>query len=206
MIIGISGPIGSGKDTLATYLYEQFRQRLMNDVQVKSFALKLKMIVAMLTGETLNNCLSQEGKNKLIPAFGMTIGQMQQKIGGGLRETCHRDIWAKALLSDYHPKDETEHPGTIDLKWDPKSLPTWIISDLRYPNEAAIIKSLGGILIRLEGDPAQVRANSTRDLNHRSETALNDYLHFDFQYTNEGTLEDLYQFGHKIIKEVGLKK
>ena len=55
----------------------------------------------------------------------------------------------------------------------------WVISDVRFLNEAESIRKRGGILIRLEGDPTGIRAKDTRDPNHESEIQLDDYEHFD---------------------------
>lgn len=51
--------------------------------------------------------------------------------------------------------------------------------------------SLGGYVIRLEGDPTNCRANG-RDLTHISETALDDYP-FEFVIQNNSTLDHLYE-------------
>jgi len=48
-----------------------------------------------------------------------------------------------------------------------------------FPNEAEAIKKRGGMVIRLEGDPTGVRLRSKRDQNHISETALDNFMHFD---------------------------
>lgn len=54
-------------------------------------------------------------------------------------------------------------------------------------------------MIRLEGDPAQVRANDARDLNHISETDLDQYNEWTEVVQNTGTLEELYEKMDKIF-------
>jgi hypothetical protein len=75
-----------------------------------------------------------------------------------------------------------------------------IVTDVRYPNEVDYIKQAGGAVIRLEGDPAKIRENSKRDLNHSSEIALDDYRDWDVLYENNKGLTELENFAKKIVK------
>lgn len=60
------------------------------------------------------------------------------------RNIIHPNIWVNALMKDYVP--EKEYIGHGDYtEWEP----SWIITDVRFPNEAAAIKSKGGIIIRI---------------------------------------------------------
>jgi hypothetical protein len=176
MIIGISGKIGSGKDTAAQIIMD-----LNPKFEKKSFAFKLKQIVALLTGTTLEDNLTQEGKLKHIDEFNMNLGKIQQVIGTqALRDSFDIDVWIKSLFVDYKQSNG--------------EYPLWVISDVRFKNEANYIKKMGGILIRLEGDPSKVRENSNRDLNHLSETDLDNYDKFDYIYQNITSLEELKNF------------
>jgi len=58
------------------------------------------------------------------------------------------------------------------------------ITDLRFPNEAEAIRGNGGRLIRID------RPEAPR-LDHLSESALDDWAHWDAVITNDGTPEDL---------------
>ena len=74
-------------------------------------------------------------------------------------------------------------------EWDqesktPSSSLCWIVSDVRFENELRAIKERGGIVIRLEGDPVGMRARSSRDPNHVSETALDKFEDFDLVLQN----------------------
>ena len=76
-----------------------------------------------------------------------------------------------------------------------RSFPNWIITDVRFPNEAKAIKDKGGIVIRVN------RTYYTEDKKyiigydpfetHPSETALDDYDGFDYVIENDGTVQDL---------------
>lgn len=169
MLIGLSGKIGSGKSTVADLM--KLRKR---EYQIKAFAHKVKEITSLMTGVSLGACYSQEGKNTYLKDWGMTVGEFQQKLGTeAIRNNLHPDAWVLALFSDY---TDNQH---------------WIITDVRFPNEAVAIKSRGGILVRMEGDPVGVRANSKRDLNHASETSLDNYDHWDYIIQNTSTLQAL---------------
>ena len=73
----------------------------------------------------------------------------------------------------------------------PLEYPNWIITDVRFPNEAKAVKDRGGILIRIN------RPGFENTGDHLSEIALDDYKNFDTIIINDGTIEDL----SKKIKE-----
>ncbi len=161
VIIGISGKIGSGKSTAARYLIDNMPHLHFEE---KFFAYNVKLIASIISGLPMSEMLSQDGKNRELPLYGgITVGRLQQVIGTNLfRDHFDDMVWVKSLFAPYDP-----------------ALHNWIVSDVRFKNEADYVKSQGGILVRLEGDPAGVRAKSTRDMNHPSETDLDDYKKFD---------------------------
>jgi len=64
--------------------------------------------------------------------------------------------------------------------------PNWIITDVRFPNEAKAITDRNGINIRLQrGGDYDIDNNV-----HESETAL-DLYKFDYVINNNGTIEEL---------------
>lgn len=194
LVIGISGKIGSGKDTLAgiiaknMQLVRSVRGHTKTEIYKKFFAYKLKCVVELLTGITMTMVdeitysepvfdYTQEQKNIYLPEYDMTLGTMLQKVGtDAIRNNIHLDSWILALFTDI------QHTNNNDV---------WLITDVRFKNEAESVKKHNGYLIRIDGDPMDVRKNSTRDLNHISETDLDDYDKFDFTISNDGTLEDL---------------
>lgn len=162
MIIGISGKIGSGKDTVgkiiqyltypewttpenvkvrneAPYSIEDWlhpnygisNNHPSNTWHIKKFAGKLKQIVALLTGCSIEDLESQEFKNKqlgeewnyyraglkLRPTlvtkeiseqlgdgriYKYTYREMLQKIGTeSMRDVIHENIWINALFTNY---------------------------------------------------------------------------------------------------------
>lgn len=173
-IIAVSGRIGSGKDALYRAIHEvdpRFEQRL--------FAYKLKQICALLTGTSIEEQLSREGKERYLMSWGMTIGAMQQRLGtDAIRSGLHPDAWIIALMSDY------------------KRRSFWVVTDARFPNEVSAILDRDGVVVRIDGSRTGPQG---RDPNHISETALDDWDYWDYRFTNGGGWEDLQRHAGNIL-------
>lgn len=164
MIIGISGKIRHGKDTVSDLIKE-----IDPRWKVMKFAAILKHIVCLLTGCTLEQLEDQEFKDRLIgPQWGdLTYRMMMIRIGTeAMRDNVHQDTWVNALFASYDSSKDF-----------------WIITDLRFINEARAIKRLGGILVR-------VNRPGMKNIDHISETMLDDYF-FDVYLQNDGSIDDL---------------
>lgn len=120
------------------------------------------------------------------------------------RDIIHPNIWVNATMAEYKPL-MTRHTELIDLSKNtrekvskdyPLKYPNWVISDVRFKNEAKAIKDKGGILIRVD------RPGFEETGQHLSETALDDYDGFDHIIMNDGTVEDLFT---KIDKCLNIK-
>lgn len=184
-IIAISGKIGSGKTTLANLLAQKVFELTSYKAKVINFADKLKEINYIVTGYY---GYSQEEKNIFLPEYGFTVGESLQKIGtDALRNNYHQNIWVNSTLTNL---DE----NTV-----------YIIADCRFPNEADEVKRRGGLVLRIEGDPADVRKNSKRDMSHPSETSLDSY---DFKHvihnTKQNGIEHLEKVAKSIVENLGL--
>jgi cytidylate kinase len=200
MIIAISGKIGSGKDTLSDIIKNDY----IKDIEKISFSKKLKHIVAILTNiypniKIYNNNNSKiydydyddrDWKNEKSELFNCTIGELLQNIGTNLRESYDKNIWIKALLSNI---DNDKN---------------YIISDLRFKNEANMINNKNNILIRINGDPKLIRKtnNSNRNLNHISETDLDNYDKFDYIIENNSSIKNLKYAIQLLIYKYKLQK
>lgn len=173
MIIGISGAIGAGKTELARILFIHY------GYEPKIFAGKLKEVAALLTGLPLHDMYDREAKNTYLERWGMTLGELQQRLGtNAVRDGLHYDAWIIALMNEYR----------LGMKW--------TISDLRFPNEARAIVRAGGILVRIDGSRT---GPGGRDPNHISETALNDWQEWDYRFNNETlTRRELEDHAHAI--------
>ena len=168
-LIGLSGRRGSGKDTVARLLQQQQPERLW---QVRSFGDSIKSVCAALTGESTAPYYSQTGKAEVVPLFHRTRGEMLQQVGSALR-AWEPLVWVDAFFAGLPPDACVLAP------------------DVRFANEADPIRARGGLMLRVEGDPLKQRGDGTRDDNNPSETAMDDYPHFDFTIHNTGTFRDL---------------
>lgn len=61
-----------------------------------------------------------------------------------------------------------------------------VVKDVRFPEEAKLIRDLGGFLVRITR-PLEPDEHSY----HESETALDDWQDWDFELLNYGTIEEL---------------
>jgi len=108
------------------------------------------------------------------------------------RNIIHPDIWVNSLMSQYKPYPQ--------LYLDYDSLPNWIFTDVRFPNEAKAISDKNGILIRVNRKTySEYRGKLVETFNvHPSETALDDYT-FTHVIDNNGTIEDLILLTREIL-------
>lgn len=171
IIIGISGKIGSGKNCVADLIQKHANIPFIQT----AFAKKLKQIVALLCEIDYFSTLSQVAKNIYIPEYESTIGLMYQEIGTKvMRDSYKKDVWIKSLLLELKNK-----PGN------------YIVTDVRFKNEADALKDNSAFLVRVSRKDNPVAKNSNRDLNHPSETDLDNYSKFNYHIDNDGSLKDL---------------
>lgn len=188
MIIGISGKAQSGKNTVSkilqlidnckTWGYNMSDEEIIKyccnhlNSEVKSafievsFAKILKEMASILTGVPVNYWEKPEFKESYNVTFGKTNRKLLQDIGQGLRDYVGYNVWVNALFRSYSNECK------------------WIISDVRFVNEATAIKEASGILIRINKVPKY-------EDNDVSETNLDNYNNFDYIINNDGSIEDL---------------
>jgi hypothetical protein len=71
----------------------------------------------------------------------------------------------------------------------------FVITDVRYKNEADLLKKAGAILIRIEREGIEL-------FNHESETQLDNYEDFDYIISNNGSIEELETRMDIILKRI----
>jgi len=105
------------------------------------------------------------------------------------RNIIHPNIWINATFADYKP----QHFRTVKYQGSfvehLTTMPNWIISDVRFPNEVKSIKDRGGILIRIIRPLTDSKILS----DHESENALDHYNDWDYVINNDGSIKGLYQ-------------
>lgn len=214
MIIGISGRMGSGKNTVGDIIEKICLTNEGPVFEQRSFAGKLKQIASLLTGIHVKKFENQEFKKSLlgdewgtvkenplnsIPVFEdvqfnhlMSVRELLQKLGTeAMRDGLHENVWVNALFADYKPKCTPKDAFNKDL-------PNWIITDMRFPNEMEAVVKKGGITIRVVRN--QIRTGNLI-LEHPSETALDGHT-MHYEIINDGTIEDLIEK----VKEILIKE
>lgn len=120
----------------------------------------------------------------------LTPRMLMQMLGTEFgRDMVHPNIWVNATFADYQPNGAPYNSlGDVfdDLKLCPSEtkIPNWIITDVRFFNEAQAIKDRGGILIRVDRD------SDSKD-SHISENELITYKDWDYVIDNNGSLSEL---------------
>ena len=232
-LIGISGKMGSGKDTLSfiiNYIADKFAPESIADWEQpvseftyknKKYSEKLKYMVCFLIGCNRSdledrefkekelgeewwyycNSLFFDGETKMVSyseaddniknntswyIVKLTPRKILQLLGTEAgRHIIHPNIWVNALFADYNPLG-FDYKGSVDKEIEGSWVyPNWIITDVRFPNEAQAIKDKGGIMIRINRPQFMANGRVIVKDEHESETALDDYDGFDYVIEND---------------------
>lgn len=97
LVIGLCGPIGSGKTTVCETLARDYDASV--PIFFRNFADSLKEQIAEHFSLPLADFYSREGKARVIEATGATIGHTLQSWGTALRNGVSSDVWIIALQS-----------------------------------------------------------------------------------------------------------
>lgn len=169
-LIGLTGYAGSGKDTVRNILEER------HEFDGIAFADPIRdMLRALLdtTGIPEKWLTERELKEKEIPELGLSYRQMAQALGTEWGRALKESLWldiAAAKIALYRQYDS---PGVV-------------ISDVRFPNEAAWVRAQGGkvwTILRPGIEP--VRAHASEELIAT--------LPYDYVIYNGGTIDDLHK-------------
>jgi hypothetical protein len=165
MIIGLTGYAQSGKDTVASILVENY------GYQRVAFADPIRDLL-YATNPMLKEGYRVKG---LVDVYGWDrvkvdypeARRLLQDLGVGARKTFGDMFWVKQALRQVNPEGN------------------YVITDVRYPNEAKAIREYGSSQIwrvrRLGIDPVN---------SHESESAM-DGEKVDQIFVNNGTIDDL---------------
>lgn len=166
IIIGLTGYAGTGKDTVREVLENRWYTGL-------AFADPIRLMIRQLL---TNNGIEVEWmedracKEAVIPSLGVSYRQMAQELGDWGRNL-HPDFWvriAAAFVADRMDVGDTH----------------FVISDVRFLNEANWIRAQGGQIWRIH------RAAATPVRPHVSESEI-DQIPVDWQIHNNGSFDDL---------------
>jgi len=167
MIIGLSGYAQSGKNTVADILVDHhgFIQLAFADA-IRDFIYEINPLVSCSPTGYLQDLVNLKGwdEAKQEPQ----VRKLLQSTGVAGRNMIDEYLWIALTLSQIKDPQEGRY----------------VITDVRFPNEAAALTAQGGQLWRIE----RPGVDAVND--HVSETALDAWV-FDETIINDGTIEDL---------------
>jgi hypothetical protein len=169
MIIGVSGKKRSGKDTV----YRLIDGITGNEIRTvrAAFGDEIKQEIADAMSVTVESI--DADKERFRPLLQWWGSEFRRGYCGG-------DYWLnkmKLATTSFYARD-------------------WlVITDIRFPNEADMVRELAGVLIRVDRDTG---LSDT----HSSEMALDDYEHFDYRINNNGPLDELETDVREIVSEI----
>ncbi len=171
MLIGLTGRAGAGKDTAANYMAEVHR------FMPVAFATPLRQMLEVGFGLTTEH-FTTANKNTVIDWLGRSPRQLMQTLGTEWgRSHVGSTVWVDLAARELDSLDG------LDV----------VFTDVRFENEAAMIRERGGVLIRLARATAPVHS-------HVSEAGIK-LQQFDREIHNNGPLFQLYDQLDAIIGE-----
>lgn len=171
IIIGITGMAGSGKDTVRAILEAEHAAHGM------AFADPMRTMISALfvaNGIDTRYMLDREFKEQPIPGIGVSYRQMAQTLGTQWGRDClDADIWVRIAAAKVR-----------DLDWQRSAPGAYVISDVRFDNEAEWIRAQGGVIWRVRREQARpVRT-------HASELYIENIKSF-WTLENHGSFDEL---------------
>jgi hypothetical protein len=129
MLIGLTGQMGVGKTTIANALRDNY------GFVVKAYATPLKKAMVELTGLSMEYFTDIELKEKQLE-YGLSPRELMQKFGTEfVREMVNPDFWIIRMRRVIKKLQEEKQHIVID--------------DVRFENEAALIRQMGGTVVHL---------------------------------------------------------
>ena len=126
------------------------------------------------------------------------------------RKIIHPNIWVNALMSGYNGVICSKKKSNDFVLAGEEEIyvkyPNWIITDVRFPNEAKAIKDRGGILIRIERDYILTGGPEDPKIQHESETALDNHQNWNYVIENNTDIVGLIQKIKDILLFEGIIK
>jgi hypothetical protein len=166
MLIGLSGPAGAGKNTVA---------ELLADAVQLSFAAPLYQCVSVITGISVARLQDRNVKEAVLPQLGKSPRQLLQSLGTEWGRNCvHPEVWIRITLE--------KALGHVSCG---RSV---VITDVRYDNEAAAIVAAGGEVWKVSRPGWRCLADDAAT--HSSEAGVSDHLIARI-IDNSGSLDDL---------------
>jgi hypothetical protein len=202
LLVGFHGVKRSGKDTAASFLEEWARGRSFSvarhgfaDYAKWAFARQFYPAITMPDAIAWVDEHKDKGRRIAFPSylpknsfdtvdFRQCVAQFATE---GARLIYGDDHWVDLLL----PEERWGFPATW---WDNfmdgnRSADFCAITDMRFDNELARIRKLGGVNVKIRRTPAEEAVLAQTSI-HESELGIPDQ-EFDYVVPNDGTLDDL---------------
>lgn len=191
-IIAFAGRKQSGKTTCSQFVENIFTHTNPSGfAKIYNFADPLKQEICInILGLSYNQCYGDDiDKNTTTDIFwdgkNLTAREVMQFVGTDLFRKMKHDVWAGATIN----RINREKPSMA------------IIADCRFPNEVDVVRSAGGIVIKLTRDPYHS--------DHSSETALDninyDQSNFDLIISNhEMSITEQHKILYDFLNEKGI--
>lgn len=172
MIIGLAGYAGSGKDLvgrllkLAGFERRAFADALKGEVAAWLDGNNTKLPSGVEWSRAATSALCYLPQHAYIKPTPPAMRSLLQEWGTEYRRAQDNDYWVKKVLDSM------------------ESGKSYVITDVRFDNEAAVVRARGGKVLFIERE-------HVRPVNdHASETALSGDM-IDFYVSNNGSIEEL---------------
>ena len=176
-LIGLAAKARSGKDTVADYLRQHY------EFKTYAFADPLKKAASEMFGIPLAFFYNDDLKEQVVEEWGFSPRQIAQLLGTeGGRQLFREDLWTKRAEVEY--KAYCEQAQYLRIK-NYDLTPGFVVTDVRFEDEAAWIRYLGETVIHI------LRDNASEVSEHVSEAGI-EIAEGDHCIKNNSTLEDLY--------------
>ncbi|MFJ4193969.1 deoxynucleotide monophosphate kinase [Pseudomonas sp. NPDC089534] len=168
LLIGLAGRARSGKDTAA--------QHLVNHHGFQSYAFADPLRDGLMHIFNLSPCdFEGDQKEQPLPWLGRSPRQLMQSLGTEWGRNCvHPDLWLLLAAQNLDLLARTHDTAR-----------GFVVSDLRFNNEADFIRDRGGVVIHL------TRTGASRVNPHPSENGV-EQAAGDLWLPNNGTVEELF--------------
>jgi hypothetical protein len=193
-VIGLGGFAQSGKTTAALYLEKKYGVRRKHIAEPLRAMLAVLLQANGMKSDEITDYLEGSKKEQVIPCLGVTSRYAQITIGTEWgRELIGEDLWANTWAAGVKDGESVMNDS------------------VRFPNESAAIRSLGGVVIMIKRPgtrPAKFKNKIGEFLYdkfgimwgvHPSERI--DLIKPDFVIHNDGDLETLYADLDKAMAE-----
>lgn len=177
MILGLSGYAQAGKDTAGRFLVEEHGYvRYAFADKLRSFLYAENPFVD--PPNRVQDIVDRYGWERAKLDFAEVRGLLQRLGTEAGRKILGENVWVDAVFNDI------KRDGIGEV----------VITDVRFPNEAQMIKERGGLVVRINR-PEVTAVNA-----HPSETSLDDWP-FDLVVPNDGSLNLLRESMKWVVKE-----